>query len=156
MISLPVRTREQSFSNRDSRIVNQAGQQTIHGGQHIHFEAARSNPRGCVSVPFTTFTTYTERSGLSAQLEEKLCQPCRGKKLAHAVTVTGLGGTGKTQLVLNEQTQGDLMLSAVVIGFGSLSQVFNMDETALVLPELQGRTQMRQKNVLGNHMQKWC
>jgi len=36
MTTLPVRTREQSFSNHDSRIANQAGQQTIHGGQHIY------------------------------------------------------------------------------------------------------------------------
>ena len=53
-----------------------------------------------MSVPFTTVTTYTERASLSVQLEEKLGRPSRGKKLAHAVTVTGLGGTGKTQLVL--------------------------------------------------------
>ncbi|KAK4950146.1 hypothetical protein LTR10_011123 [Elasticomyces elasticus] len=34
------------------------------------------------------------------QLEEKLGKKSRDKKLAHAVTVTSLGGTGKTQLVL--------------------------------------------------------
>jgi len=40
MISLPAKTREQSFSNHDSRIANQTSQQTIHGGQHIYLCAA--------------------------------------------------------------------------------------------------------------------
>ncbi|KAK3614148.1 hypothetical protein LTR56_027445 [Elasticomyces elasticus] len=106
MTSPLMRTREPSFSNRDSRIGNQVGQQTIHVGQHIYFDAAppdtlhSTNPRGRISVPFTTAATYTERANLSAQLEEKLDKQSRDKKLAHAVTVTGLGGTGKTQLVL--------------------------------------------------------
>ncbi|KAK6441515.1 hypothetical protein LTR95_002256 [Oleoguttula sp. CCFEE 5521] len=54
----------------------------------------------CISVPFTTVTTYAEWSELSQQLEEKLGKSHPGKKLAHAVAVVGLGGTGKTQLVL--------------------------------------------------------
>ncbi|KAK3614147.1 hypothetical protein LTR56_027444 [Elasticomyces elasticus] len=106
MTSLPVRAREQSFPNQDSRIANQGGQQTILGGQHIYLDAVRSSDRstaeskGCKSVPFTTVTTYTARKDLSEQLEAKLGKPYPGKKLAHAATVTGLGGTGKTQLVL--------------------------------------------------------
>jgi tetratricopeptide (TPR) repeat protein len=45
-----------------------------------------------------TVSTYTERPHLSKVLGEKLSN--RGTRLGHAVLVTGLGGTGKTQLVL--------------------------------------------------------
>jgi tetratricopeptide (TPR) repeat protein len=53
-----------------------------------------------ISVPFTTVLTYTERPALSQKLEALLCEPHANSELAHAVAVTGLGGTGKTQLVL--------------------------------------------------------
>ena len=53
-----------------------------------------------VSVPIATVSTYIERRNLSEQLEQKLGKAYRGSTLAHAVTVTGLGGMGKTQLVL--------------------------------------------------------
>ena len=54
----------------------------------------------CLSVPYVTVPTYTERPKLSRELEEGLETPHGGSSLAHTVTVTGLGGTGKTQLVL--------------------------------------------------------
>ncbi|KAK3616048.1 hypothetical protein LTR22_027199 [Elasticomyces elasticus] len=95
MTTPPMRMREPSFSNRDSRIGNQAGHDAAHPDT-LHFTGASR----FVSVPSTTVATYTERANLSAQLEEKLGEKSRDKKLAHAVTVTGLGGTGKTQLVL--------------------------------------------------------
>jgi tetratricopeptide (TPR) repeat protein len=44
-------------------------------------------------------STYAERPQLSQELEEKL-NKTHGGELAHAVAVVGLGGTGKTQLVL--------------------------------------------------------
>lgn len=53
-----------------------------------------------MSVPFATVPTYTDRPALSEELEEKLGRTC-GTGLAHAVAVVGLGGTGKTQLVLH-------------------------------------------------------
>lgn len=61
-----------------------------------------------MSVPFTTVTTYAPRQDLSEELEQKLGKPHRGHGLAHAVAVTGLGGTGKTQLVLRylEEREG--------------------------------------------------
>jgi len=52
-----------------------------------------------VSVPVTTVPTYTERPHLSKELSEKICEKY-GAGLAHGVAVIGLGGTGKTQLVL--------------------------------------------------------
>ena len=52
-----------------------------------------------MSVPVTTVPTYTERPHLSKELSEKICEKY-GTGLAHAVAVIGLGGTGKTQLVL--------------------------------------------------------
>ena len=54
-----------------------------------------------MSVPYVTVSTYTARQTLSEQLSQKLHKPYRGKALAYAVAVTGLGGTGKTQLVLH-------------------------------------------------------
>ena len=44
-------------------------------------------------------STYAERPQLSLELEEKLSKT-HGGELAHAIAVIGLGGTGKTQLVL--------------------------------------------------------
>ena len=44
-------------------------------------------------------STYAERHSLSEELVEKLSRP-HGCELAHAVAVIGLGGMGKTQLVL--------------------------------------------------------
>ncbi|OQN96102.1 hypothetical protein B0A48_18348 [Cryoendolithus antarcticus] len=115
MNGLPIGSREQSFVNHNSRIANQAGQQTINGGQHIYLAAnspgvhSTTDAEGCFSVPFTIVTTYAERSELSRQLEEKLDKPHLVKKLAHSVAVVGLGGTGKTQLVLRyiEQHEQD-------------------------------------------------
>ena len=44
--------------------------------------------------------TYTERPQLSEELGQKLRRVCGGKRPPQAVAVKGLGGTGKTQLVL--------------------------------------------------------
>ncbi|GAB7328586.1 hypothetical protein MBLNU13_g00533t2 [Cladosporium sp. NU13] len=90
-----------------SRIANQAGQQTIHGGQHNYFgdrsphPTTAARPSRYVSVPFATVPTYTERPHLTEELEAKLRQRHGGAGLAYAVAVIGLGGTGKTQLVLH-------------------------------------------------------
>jgi tetratricopeptide (TPR) repeat protein len=43
--------------------------------------------------------TFTERPHLSREVNEKICT-AHGTGLAHAIAVTGIGGTGKTQLVL--------------------------------------------------------
>jgi tetratricopeptide (TPR) repeat protein len=51
-------------------------------------------------VPFETVSTYTERPHLSEELGVKLRKRHGGAGLAYAAAVTGLGGTGKTQLVL--------------------------------------------------------
>jgi ABC-type phosphate/phosphonate transport system ATPase subunit len=53
-----------------------------------------------VSVPLATVSTYTERCSLSQELKEKLSKT-HGTGLAHAVAIVGLGGAGKTQLVLH-------------------------------------------------------
>jgi tetratricopeptide (TPR) repeat protein len=50
-------------------------------------------------VSLAVVSTYTERPLLSQELVEKLSK-AQGGELAHAVAVIGLGGTGKTQLVL--------------------------------------------------------
>jgi tetratricopeptide (TPR) repeat protein len=58
-----------------------------------------ARPSRCVSVPFATVPTFTRRPHLSKELDEKLGK-AHGTGLGHAVAVTGLAGTGKTQLVL--------------------------------------------------------
>ena len=50
-------------------------------------------------MPFATVPTFTERPQLWQELLEKLGK-AHGTGLAHATAVVGLGGTGKTQLVL--------------------------------------------------------
>jgi tetratricopeptide (TPR) repeat protein len=57
-------------------------------------------PSRRVSVPLATVSTYADRPDLSRELKEKLDKP-HGTGLAHAVAVVGLGGMGKTQLVLH-------------------------------------------------------
>ena len=52
------------------------------------------------SVPFRTDDAFTERHSLTAELEHKVKEPFQGTELGHAVSITGLGGSGKTQLVL--------------------------------------------------------
>jgi hypothetical protein len=59
-----------------------------------------AHPSRCVSVPFATVSTYTHRLHLSEELGKKLEKSHGGNGLAHATAVIGLGGTGKTQLVL--------------------------------------------------------
>lgn len=51
-------------------------------------------------MPFATVPTYTERPHLTEELGVKLAKRHGGAGLAYAVAVTGLGGTGNTQLVL--------------------------------------------------------
>jgi tetratricopeptide (TPR) repeat protein len=63
-------------------------------------QAAPTTAIRCESVLLSTVSTYTDRPGLSKELKEKLTKT-QGTGLAHAVAVTGLGGTGKTQLVLH-------------------------------------------------------
>jgi hypothetical protein len=53
-----------------------------------------------ISVPYTLVSTYTPRESLSQELIAALKKPLGGVDLAHGATVLGLGGTGKTQLVL--------------------------------------------------------
>ena len=67
-------------------------------GRSPHLAVA-GRPSRCVSVPFATVPTFTERPQLWQELLEKLGK-AHGTGLAHAVAVIGLGGTGKTQLVL--------------------------------------------------------
>lgn len=57
-------------------------------------------PDRCVSVPFPAVSTYIERRDLQEELKQKLSKPHPGYGLAYAVAVTGLGGTGRTQLAL--------------------------------------------------------
>ncbi|KAM0712532.1 hypothetical protein Q7P37_011629 [Cladosporium fusiforme] len=55
----------------------------------------------CVSVPFATVPTYTERPDLSEEISEHLKNTQGVAGLAHALAVVGLGGTGKSQLALH-------------------------------------------------------
>jgi tetratricopeptide (TPR) repeat protein len=69
---------------------------------HSNYPAPQAAPTTairCVSVPLATVSTYTDRPELSKELGEKLSKT-QGTGLAHAAAVVGLGGTGKTQLVL--------------------------------------------------------
>lgn len=55
----------------------------------------------CVSpATLATAPTYTDRPLLWNEFLWKMQKPCRGRRLAHGIAVVGLGGTGKTQLVL--------------------------------------------------------
>lgn len=68
------------------------------GGRSPHPTSTRASC--CVSVPVTTVSTYIERPYLSEERKVKLEKRHGGAGLAYAAAVTGLGGTGKTQLVL--------------------------------------------------------
>ena len=52
------------------------------------------------SVPFATVNSYTERSTLSRDIEEKLTKSQSRAQVPHALVIHGLGGTGKSQLAL--------------------------------------------------------
>ncbi|KAL8724128.1 MAG: hypothetical protein Q9166_008115, partial [cf. Caloplaca sp. 2 TL-2023] len=56
--------------------------------------------RWLYSVPIGTVESYTERHRLSATVNEKLQVPHQKASVPHALTIHGLGGTGKTQLAL--------------------------------------------------------
>jgi hypothetical protein len=68
-----------------------------------------TRPSRYVCVPFTTVPTYTERPQLSEELGRKLRKLHGGDRPVQGVAVVGLGGTGKTQLVLRyiEEHEGD-------------------------------------------------
>jgi Tetratricopeptide repeat/NB-ARC domain len=53
------------------------------------------------SVPLGTARSYTQRPSLSSSIEEKLHKHDRQHGAPHALAIYGLGGSGKTQLVLN-------------------------------------------------------
>ncbi|KAI7569125.1 hypothetical protein KC343_g2333 [Hortaea werneckii] len=94
-----------SFHTKASRVLNQTQHQEIQGGQHIYIRecsphaTVTARPSRCVFVPFATVPTFTKRPHLSNELNEKI-RKAYGTELAHAAAVIGLGGTGKTQLVL--------------------------------------------------------
>ncbi|KAI4087290.1 MAG: hypothetical protein L6R37_008337 [Teloschistes peruensis] len=56
--------------------------------------------RRLYSVPIGTVDSYTERHRLSATVDEKLHVPHQNASVPYALTIHGLGGTGKTQLAL--------------------------------------------------------
>ena len=56
--------------------------------------------RQLYSVPIDTVGSYTERHRLSATINEKLHVPHQKASVPYALTIHGLGGTGKTQLAL--------------------------------------------------------
>ncbi|KAI4276581.1 MAG: hypothetical protein L6R38_005626 [Xanthoria sp. 2 TBL-2021] len=56
--------------------------------------------RQLYSVPIDTVESYTERHRLSATVNEKLHVPHQKASVPYALTIHGLGGTGKTQLAL--------------------------------------------------------
>jgi tetratricopeptide (TPR) repeat protein len=60
-------------------------------------------------VPFRVVSTYTNRPLLQHRIVECLRELSAGDDLAHAVTISGAGGVGKTQLVLRYiEEHGDL------------------------------------------------
>jgi hypothetical protein len=79
----------------------------VHCAPGIDFTSCERSPRltsptrssRCVSVPFTTVPTFAERPRLWQELGGKLAK-AYGTGQAHGIAVIGLGGTGKTQLVL--------------------------------------------------------
>lgn len=54
----------------------------------------------CVSVPYSTAWSYTERPSLLKELREESIKARDGARGRRVIAVTGSGGTGKTQLVL--------------------------------------------------------
>lgn len=52
------------------------------------------------SVPPETTSTYVQRHELSKSLEDRLRVDHKKASISHAVTIVGLGGTGKSQLAL--------------------------------------------------------
>jgi hypothetical protein len=64
-------------------------------------------------VPLATVSTYADRPELSKELEEKLSKT-QGTGLAHAAAVVGLGGTGKTQLVLHHIEEHEAEYDAIL------------------------------------------
>jgi predicted ATP-dependent serine protease len=69
-------------------------------GERSPHPAAAARTSRCASLPFAKVPTYAERPQLSEELSKKLDKIHGGAGLKQAVAVIGLGGTGKTQLVL--------------------------------------------------------
>jgi hypothetical protein len=94
-------------------------------------------PSRCISVSLAVVSTYAERPQLSQELVEKLSK-AQGAELAHAVAVIGLGGTGKTQLVLRyiqrHQEQYDTVLWLDVQSVETVRSSFERCCRALGLP----------------------
>jgi NB-ARC domain len=61
---------------------------------------ASQKQRRLYSVPIGTVGSYTERHRLSAAVNEKIRVPHQKASVPYALTIHGLGGTGKTQLAL--------------------------------------------------------
>jgi hypothetical protein len=69
-------------------------------GSNQYLPAEEESESDRTTVHFTTIPTYVQRASLSQELEDALRRPLGVAGLAHGVTVFGLSGMGKTQLVL--------------------------------------------------------
>jgi hypothetical protein len=57
-------------------------------------------PQHQCSVPLETVPSYTVRHGLFLAIEEKMRALHENSSVSYALSIHGLGGTGKTQLAL--------------------------------------------------------
>ncbi|PLN86207.1 hypothetical protein BDW42DRAFT_109905 [Aspergillus taichungensis] len=62
-------------------------------------------PKHCYSVPMETVNSFTERIVLSTEIETALRSPDEDAVRPYAVSICGLGGTGKTQLAMRYAEQ---------------------------------------------------
>lgn len=67
---------------------------------HSNNQVPQVRSKRCESVPFGIVSTYTDRPDLSKEVDEELERQSEWAS-PRAVAVIGLGGTGKTQLVLH-------------------------------------------------------
>lgn len=83
------------------RLWRELGENPSQNQIQIHPERqAPSDNNPLISVPSTAVSNYIERSALSRDLEEKMDKLRSSHALKRVVTVSGLMGAGKTQLVL--------------------------------------------------------
>ncbi|TLD11474.1 hypothetical protein E2P81_ATG10122 [Venturia nashicola] len=80
---------------------------SIHGNQYNYLNGQPTNPldsterKPCISpANLSTVSTFVDRPILSKEIASKMQKSSGNITLAHALAVTGLGGAGKTQLVL--------------------------------------------------------